>query len=66
MTSDELRGWQARMGLSAIQASKTLGVSYATYKNWLAGKNPNSGAAIKLPPLLPLACKWLEHERKIL
>ena len=66
MTPAELKAWQTRMGWSGIEASKRLGVSYATYKNWLAGKNPNSGAAIKLPPLLPLACKWLEHERKIL
>lgn len=60
VTSDELRSWQARMGLSALQASKRLGVSYATYRQWIAGFSRNGGRPIALPPLLPLACAALE------
>ena len=60
MTPEELRSWQARMGWSALQASKRLGVSYATYRDWAAGFSRNSGSPIKMPPLLPLACAALE------
>ncbi len=60
MTPEELRSWQARMGWSALQASKRLGVSYATYRDWSEGKSRNSGRPIKLPPLLGLACAALE------
>lgn len=51
------------MGLSAIEASKRLGVSRAAYFDWLAGKSRTTGKPIKLPPLLPLACKWLESQK---
>lgn len=60
MTPADLRSWQARMGLSALQASKRLGVSYATYRDWMEGKSRNGGRPIALPPLLPLACAALE------
>lgn len=60
MTPEELRSWQARMGLSGLEASKRLGVSYATYRDWAAGFSRNSGRPIKLPPLLPLSCAALE------
>lgn len=64
MTPEDLRAWQARMGLSALQASKRLGVSYATYRDWIAGFSRNGGRPIKLPPLLSLACKWLESQSR--
>lgn len=60
MTPEDLKSWQARMGLSALQASKRLGVSYATYRDWAAGFSRNGGRPIKLPPLLGLACAALE------
>ena len=63
MTPADLQAWQARMGWSALQASKRLGVSYATYRDWIEGKSRNSSRPIKLPPLLPLACEALEKRR---
>lgn len=63
MTPAELKSWQARMGWSGLEASKRLGVSYAAYRDWLEGKSRNGGKPIKLPPLLPLACKWLESQK---
>lgn len=63
MTPEDIKSWQARMGWSALEASKRLGVSYATYRDWIAGFSRTRGRPIKLPPLLPLACKWLEYEK---
>jgi len=35
MTADQLRTWQAAMGLTQQQAAVAIGVSLATYKRWL-------------------------------
>jgi len=63
MKSQELQAWQSRMGWSGLEASKRLGVSYASYRDWVAGVSRTSGKPIKLPPLLPLACRWLESQK---
>jgi len=42
MTPDDLRTWQAQLGLSGRKAAQTLGVSYAIYKRWLNGSTPIS------------------------
>ncbi len=59
MTPAELRSWQSAMGLTAPKAAAALGVSYATYRDWLAGKSRNTGKSITLPPMLGLACAAL-------
>lgn len=59
MTPAELRSWQSAMGLTAPRAAAALGVSYATYRDWLAGKSRNTGKSITLPPMLGLACAAL-------
>lgn len=60
MTPADLRAWQASVGLTAPKAAAALGVSYATYRDWLAGTSRTTGRAIALPPLLGLACAALE------
>lgn len=63
MTPKELADWQECMGLSALAASRLLCVSYATYRDWLAGKSRNTGLPIKLPAMLGLACTALADGR---
>ncbi len=59
MKSTELRAWQAQIGISGLEAARRLGVSSATYRDWLAGTSRTTGKPIKLPPLLGLACAAL-------
>lgn len=59
MTTDDLRRWQAEMGYTQDQAAAALSTPVSTYKRWLSGVNPNTGAPIELPPLLGLACAAL-------
>ena len=59
MTPDDLRAWQNAIGLTAPKAAAALGVSYATYRDWLAGTSRTTGKHITLPPLLGLACAAL-------
>lgn len=59
MTPTELRAWQAAMDLTAPKAAAALGVSYATYRDWLAGTSRTTGKPITLPPMLGLACAAL-------
>lgn len=59
MTPADLHAWQSAMGLTAPKAAAALGVSYATYRDWLAGTSRTTGKPITLPPLLGLACAAL-------
>jgi hypothetical protein len=59
MTPADLRAWQAATGLTAPKAAAALGVSYATYRDWLAGTSRTTGKPITLPPMLGLACAAL-------
>lgn len=59
MTPADLRAWQDAMPLTAPKAAAALGVSYATYRDWLAGKSRTTGKPISLPPMLGLACAAL-------
>ena len=60
MTPNDLRAWQASMGISGREAARRLGVSPATYQDWITGKSRTSGKPItKLPALLGLACAAL-------
>ncbi len=43
----------------APKAAAALGVSYATYRDWLSGTSRTTGKPIQLPPMLGLACAAL-------
>lgn len=60
MTPADLRAWQARMGISAREAARRLGVAAGTYQDWVTGTSRTTKKPIALPPLLPLACAALE------
>ena len=59
MTTDDLRAWQAHMGLTYDTAAQALGVSRSTYAEWLAGKSRTTGKPIKISRLVALACAAL-------
>ena len=60
MTPADLRAWQQAMGISGREAARRLGVSPATYQDWVTGTSRTSGKPIvKLPALLGLACAAL-------
>lgn len=59
MTPADLRAWQARMGYTYDSASQALGVSRATYANWLTGISRTSGAPIAISKTVALACAAL-------
>lgn len=59
MTPEDLRAWQHAMGISGREAARRMGVSPATYQDWVTGTSRTSGRPIKLPPLLGLACAAL-------
>ena len=59
MTPDDLRAWQIQMGLTAPKAAAMLGVSYATYRDWLAGKSRNTGKPASISRTTSLACAAL-------
>ena len=49
MTPDDLRRWQSEMGYTYDTAAEALGVSRATYANWLSGSR-------RIPDMAALAC----------
>lgn len=59
MTPADLRTWQARMGYTYDTAAQALGVSRATYAEWLRGKSRTTGKPIKISRLVALACAAL-------
>lgn len=59
MTPEDLRVWQAKIGLTAPKAAAALGVSYATYRDWLAGVSRTSGKPILISRQTALACAAL-------
>ena len=59
MTLADLRAWQARMGLTYDTAAKALGVSRATYAEWVAGKSRTTGKPVTPSRLCALACAAL-------
>ena len=40
MTADQLRAWQAHMGLTQRAAAAALGVTQAAYSRWVTGATP--------------------------
>ena len=59
MTPADLRTWQAHMGYTYDTAAKALGVSRATYAEWVAGKSRTTGKPVTLSRLCALACAAL-------
>lgn len=59
MTPEDLRAWQAHMGWTGREAARRLGVSPATYQDWVTGTSRTTGKPVRLPPLLGLACAAL-------
>jgi hypothetical protein len=59
MTPADLQAWQGKMGLTAPKAAAALGVSYATYRDWLAGTSRNTGKPVQISLAVALACSAL-------
>ena len=59
MTPTDLRAWQAHMGYTYDTAAQALGVSRATYADWIAGRSRTTGKPIKISRLVELACAAL-------
>ena len=59
MTPYDLRAWQAHMGLTYDTAAKALGVSRATYAEWLRGISRTTGKPVTPSRLCALACAAL-------
>ncbi|MBC3931963.1 helix-turn-helix domain-containing protein [Undibacterium curvum] len=59
MTPDNLRAWQSQMGYTQAGAAEALGVSLATYKDWLTGKSRTTGRPVTIDRRTALACAAL-------
>ena len=59
MTPTDLRAWQAHMGLTYDTAAQALGVSRATYAEWLRGKSRTTGKPVTPSRTVALACAAL-------
>lgn len=62
MTPADLRAWQARMGISALEAARRLGVAQHTYLDWARGISRNTGKPVRLTKVVALACAALEAD----
>lgn len=65
MSSEELRAWQKRMGLSGRAAARLLGVSTTTYLDRANGVSHTTGLPVPVPRTLTLACAALEAARML-
>lgn len=59
MTIADLRAWQQTMNLSGLAASQLLGVSYATYRDWISGTSRTTGNPVAISKIVGLACAAL-------
>ena len=59
MTPTDLRAWQSGMGISAHEAARRLGVSPATYQDWVTGTSRTSGRPVRISRVTALACAAL-------
>ena len=59
MTPADLRAWQSSMGLTGREAARRLGVSPATYQDWVTGTSRTSGKPVRISRLVALACAAL-------
>jgi transcriptional regulator with XRE-family HTH domain len=69
MTSSDLKAWQAHMHYTQAQAADALGVSLATYKDWLTGVSRTHKKTVVIDKRTALACaaiaanlsEWIEQ-----
>jgi len=59
MTSDDLRAWQAAMGYTYDTAAQALGVSRASYADWVSGRSRTTGKPVAPSRAVGLACAAL-------
>lgn len=59
MTPADFRAWHNAMGHTYDTGAKDLGVSRATYADWLAGTSRTTGRPIRISRLVALACAAL-------
>ncbi|AVS73928.1 helix-turn-helix domain-containing protein [Paracidovorax cattleyae] len=59
MTSEDLRAWHAAMGYTYDTAARALGVSRATYADWVAGRSRTTGKPVQPSRAVGLACAAL-------
>ncbi|RRD43542.1 XRE family transcriptional regulator [Comamonadaceae bacterium OH3737_COT-264] len=59
ITDDDLQQWQRYMGYTQQQAAQALGVSQATYCDWLAGMSRTTGKPVHIDKRTELACAAL-------
>lgn len=59
MTPIDLRAWQAALGISGREAARRLGVSPATYQDWVTGTSRTSGRPVRISRVTALACAAL-------
>lgn len=59
MTPADLRSWQAALGHTTRSAAAALGVSAATYQDWINGRSRSTGKPITISRLVALACAAL-------
>lgn len=60
-TDTAIARWRARMGLSQRAAASALAMSLSSYQDQERGTNRTTGAPIRTPLSLLLACAALEH-----
>ena len=60
MTSADLAAWQARLGLSQVEAAQRLNMPAQTYRNLLKGRRH----AESLPGAIALLCQYIEEASK--
>lgn len=61
MTPDEFRAWRERIGWTQARTADALGVDPRTVREWEHGVGRVTGKPVSLPPMLGLACRWLER-----
>lgn len=62
MTRDNFVAWHARMGYTYVTGAAALGVSRASYANYLSGVTASTGRPMVYSRTLALACAALEAE----
>jgi len=61
MTNVDFKGWRKRMGMSQVEAAEALGLSRETVVQYEAGRRRDTGAEVKIPRTVALACSALAH-----
>ncbi len=59
MQPEDLRAWQSHLGYTTRSAAEALGVSPATYQDWINGRSRSTGKPITISRIVGLACAAL-------